>query len=173
MINLLPYKEKKIIERIRFMRLLNTVLVGIIIVFFIAAILIVPTFIMIRNRYILASNQIALLVHDEKIVSDVDIATLENGVQDVKQKLTQTPRKNPMAYIQLVQASVPKGLTITQMLVGKTPALIVVGNSQNRELLQTFIVKLESNPLIDHVDNPLSNLVKTKNGDFKITITFK
>lgn len=173
MINLLPYKEKKIIERILFMRLVNTVLVGTVFILFIIAVLLMPTFIMIRNRYTLASNQITSLVQDEKIVSDADITKLEKEVQGVKQKLIQTSGKNPMIYAKVLQSSVPTGLFITQISSGKTPAVTVVGTSQNRELFQTFITTLQSDPLVDYIDNPLSNLVKTKNGDFKITVTFK
>lgn len=173
MINLLPYTEKKAIERIRFVRLINTMLFGTIILLLVSAVLFLPTFITIANRYELASGQIASLVQDEKIVSDVDVSSLESKVKDVEQKLSRSAATNPVDYAREIRLRAPSDVAITRISSNGALLLEVYGTAPSRESLQAFISSLESDSMISLVDNPLSNLVKTKDGAFKITVTFK
>ncbi len=173
MINLLPYTEKKFIKRIRFLRVTNTIFAGIIGFLGVVALLLLPTLLTITNRFRLINAQMETLVRDEKIVSDVDITTLEKAAQSVEQKLTQTPKTTPLVYVDTIMTAAPRGVLITKLSLNATTIVDVYGTSPNRESLQVFIRALESAPSIERVDNPLSNLVKTKEGTFKITVSFK
>lgn len=173
MINLLPYTEKKFIKRIRFLRVMNTIFAGIIGLLGVAVLLLLPTLLTITNRFRLINAQMETLVRDEKIVSDVDSAALEKAAQVVEQKLTQTPKTTPLVYIDTLTATTPRGVVITKVSLNTTTIVDVFGTSPNRESLQAFIKALEAQPSVGRVDNPLSNLVKTKDGAFKITVEFK
>lgn len=173
MINLLPYTEKKFIKRIRFLRVVNTVFAGIIGLFWVVALLLLPTLLTITNRFRLINAQMETLVRDEKIVSDVDSAALEKAAQVVEQKLIQTPKTTPLVYVDTITESAPRGVLITKVSLNTTTVVDVFGTSPNRESLQAFIASLEAQPSVERVDNPLSNLVKTKEGTFKITVGFK
>lgn len=173
MINLLPYKEKKLVERVRFIRLIKTVCVGFIALLLVVVVLLVPTFLTIDHRYKLASDQVTMLVKNEKMVSDVDVAVFQKDVERVEQKLSQRAAVNPLDFIATVRALVPKGVEIERLSATGGMILEVYGVASSRETLQAFIDTLQTSPTVAMVDNPLSNLLKTKEGDFKVTITFK
>jgi Tfp pilus assembly protein PilN len=173
MINLLPYTEKKFIKRIRFLRISNTVFAGIMGVLGVAALLLVPTLMTIDSRYNLVTNQMNTLVRDEKIVSASDVAALEAKAQFLEQKLTQKPQTTPLVYVASITERVPRGVTLTRLSLSNGTLVEVFGAAPNREILQSFIKQIESLESVERVDNPLSNLVKTKEGGFKITVQFK
>lgn len=173
MINLLPYTEKKGIDKVRFIRIVNTLLLGVVILLGIVGVLLAPSVITIANRFTLANTQIATLVRDEKIVSDVDLGTLESEVRTVERKLTLSAPSSPIVYAQKVRALAPPGVLVNRISSNGDVLVEVYGTTTGRELLQSFITVLQGDPSVSQVDNPLSNLVKTKEGSFKITVTFK
>lgn len=173
MINLLPYKEKKTIERIRGIRMAQAVTIAFFIVILAGGVLLIPTLITINSRFAIATTQIKTLEHDGSITTDVDLSTLDTRSRIVKEKLALPISMEPTDYIELVRSSVPLGITLTRFTTDDGVLLEVFGVAQNRELLQTFIASLEANPKVALVDSPVSNFIKNKNGTFRLTISFK
>lgn len=173
MINLLPYKEKKSIERIRGIRMAQAASIAFLILVAVGAILLIPTFITINSRFDIATAQIKILERDGSITTDVDLSTLETKVQTIKEKLALPPTIEPTGYIDLVKAVAPSGVTLTRFTTDDGVLLEVYGVVQTREILQSFITSLEASPKVALVDSPVSNFIKNKNGTFKLTISFK
>ena len=58
------------------------------------------------------------------------------------------------------------------MQQGDTPTMQITGTSLSREGVQRFVEMLRSTKGITNVDSPLSNLVKSRDVQFVITVTF-
>lgn len=173
MINLLPYKEKKSIERVRGIRIAQTITFGVIVLVVISGVLLVPTLITINSRFAIANTQMSMLQKDGVIASDLDLSTLEKGASLVREKLSAIPAVQPTVYIALVQSLVPKGVTVDRFGTDDGALLEVFGASDTRETLQGFIHSLQADPRVALVDSPVSNFIKNKNGTFKLTVSFK
>lgn len=173
MINLLPYKEKKSIERVRGIRMAQAISIAFLILILAGGVLLIPTFITINSRFAIATTQIKTLERDGSITTDVDLSTLEKRAKTIKDKLALPAVLEPTEYIDLVKASTPIGITLTRFTTDDGVLLEVFGVAQSRELLQSFIASLEKNPKVALVDSPVSNFIKNKNGTFKLTVSFK
>lgn len=173
MINLLPYKEKKSIERIRFIRFIKTIVAGFAGVFLIAGLLLFPTLITINSRFAIATNQIKSLENEGAIVREVDISSLENRTRVASIKLSNKTETQPTEYIESVRGVSPGGISIDRFAVTKEKTLEVSGIAKSREVLQTFIKNLEAKPEVSKVDSPVSNFIKSTNSLFILTIIFK
>ncbi len=173
MINLLPYKEKKSIERVRSIRMAQAVSIALLILIITGGILLIPTFITINSRFTIATNQIKTLERDGSITTAVDLSTLETRASAIKDTLALPRVVEPTEYIDLVKDTTPNGITLTRFTTDDGLLLEVFGVAETRELLQSFIVSLEKNPKVALVDSPVSNFIKNKNGTFKLTISFK
>lgn len=173
MINLLPYKEKKSIERIRMIRIIQTIVIGVAVLGVVSAVLLLPTLITIKSRFSIASNQISILESDGNIASDVDLSALENRAKSVRDVLAIPEKTQVTDYVDIVRSVVPASVVIDRFSSENENLLEVFGTAESREVLQDFINKLESNERISLVDSPVSNFIKNKNGSFKLTISFK
>ncbi len=173
MINLLPYKEKRSIEKIRSIRLIRMVVVGFIIVFIVGGLLLFPTLLNINSRFSLATNQIKSLEREGVIASDINIAELEQRAQKVQKKLSLPPITQPTSYINTVTGLVGAGVVIERFNIQQEKTLEVFGLNKTREGLQKFIKDIEADQSVASVDSPVSNFVKSKNSSFKITVKFK
>lgn len=173
MINLLPYKEKKSIEHIRTIRLLNTGIVGFIAAVIVAAALIIPTLVTINSSFSLTTKQIENLQKQNSITSDVDLASLKQRVLVANSKLATSTTVQPTEYLDIIKKLIPKGISVNQFSTSGTLGIKVSGIAENREILQSFIKILESSDKISSVDSPVSNFIKSKNSDFILTISFK
>jgi hypothetical protein len=173
MINLLPYKEKKSIEKIRGILFARTIAAGFVFVAFAAIVLLIPTIVTINSRFNIVTSQIKSLENSGSIASDVDIASLVNRAQISQSKLFIPEIVQPTQYIDLVKSIIPNGIVVDRFVVDVDKNLAVSGTAQSREILQLFIKNLEQNDKVASVDNPVSNFIKNNNSLFKITISFK
>lgn len=173
MINLLPYKEKRSIERVRSIRLFQTVIISAITICIIGLILLLPTLLTVRNRFTIASNQIASLERGGALATDLDIASLEARARAANLKLSVPPESSPMTYIETTRSLAPSGISIDRFALAENKMLEVSGVAKNREALQAFVDRLQKNETVSKVDSPVSNFIKSANSLFKITIVFK
>jgi hypothetical protein len=173
MINLLPYKEKKSIERIRNVLILKTLFLGGVILSAISIVLMAPTFIAVKSRFSIVKDQMVLLERTGMVAKDVDLTKLEKDIQFVKGKLSAAIGVQPTRYIDIVAGAVPVGIKLDRFSSDDTGSLELYGISSTREVLQSFIKTLESDPHIATVDSPVTNFIKNKNNTFRLTISFK
>jgi Tfp pilus assembly protein PilN len=173
MINLLPYKEKKIIKKIRQIRLARTVVYGCIGFCIVAGLLLVPTILTINSRFSLTNKQVSSLEKSGAMASSVDIAALEKKAKQASLKLSIASTVEPTEYIDLVKSHETVGIVINRFASTTSAFLEVSGVARDRESLQTFISLLQKDPRIAIVDSPVANFIKNKNSVFTLSISFK
>ena len=176
MINLLPYQEKKIVERMRVLRVINvTVFIAILLVIA-AALLLLPTLVTINSRYELAQQQVSLLEKEGVVANPVDVQNLENRTKELVAKLAVPEEVSPTEYVEIITSTANASIMLTTFSFAhseEAPTLSVAGVATSREALQSYVSKLQSHESIASVDSPITNYVKNKDADFRITVVFK
>ena len=173
MINLLPYKEKKIIERVRFIKMVNSVVIAFVLMVIISFVLLVPSWVTVTSRLNIVNNQILSLERDGKISSDIDLASLGSRSVVVQKILSSKEKISTLELIDIVRQAAPQGVSINRFVNEEVGKIQISGTSKSRELLQSFILELNKNNMVELVDNPVSNFIKNKNGTFNLTVSFK
>jgi hypothetical protein len=173
MINLLPYKEKRTVEKVRLIRMITAVLFGLVIAVVIGGVLLVPTVLTVISRKKIADNQIALLERDGTLIRSEDLGALEGRTVLVNKKLAPLIGTQPTAHIARIDSLAPKGISINRFATTDTGALQIYGVASTRDVLQSFIKILSTDPHSSSVDSAVSNFVKATNSPFMVTVSFK
>lgn len=175
MINLLPYQQKKIVERTRVLRFASATLGAIIILVIVAGLLFLPTLMTINSRHGLAERQIALLEQEGVVISEVDIANLDARAQTLVSKFATAVGTSPVTYIATLRGLAQSGVTISGFVLDQSNPLImdISGMATNRTVLQQFVATLEKDSKIAAVESPITNYVKSKDNEYVIKVTFK
>jgi hypothetical protein len=178
MINLLPYKEKKIVEHVRIMRVVTVTLSMVTILVIIAGVLLLPTYITITSRYALAQKNISKLEKEGVITNNINIEDIDKRTNELVKKLTAPDDTPPAEYVALVRGASNNQIRLTGFSLAtnnKTGAIsfAVSGIALNREALQQYVSSLQKLEQVATVDSPISNYVKSKDADFAITLSFK
>lgn len=175
MINILPYNHTKSIKRLRALRIGIVTVWAFILFVIVAALLLLPLLITIDSRFIIAQKQISILEKSGAVVNPVDVASIEDQVKVLSNKLAGALPTPPMEYVGLISNSSKVGVTLSGFLMenGTVSKLEVSGIATTREALQRFIALLEKDERVSKVESPVSNFVKNTNSSFRVTITFK
>ncbi|MCC7160815.1 hypothetical protein IT399_03820 [Candidatus Nomurabacteria bacterium] len=173
MINLLPYKEKKSIEKIRNIRFAQLVVLGLFFVCIAAILLLLPTFMSINYRYSLELKQMSKLEQSGMVSSDIDLPDLARRAKIAENKLSSIEVAGLTEHIDLLETLIPKGILVSRIISLESKSLEVSGVATNRDTLQKFLEILRKNQKISSVDSPVSNFIENKNSPFKISILFK
>lgn len=173
MINLIPLKQKKQIKKLQMVRMINTVLLGVILILVVGALLVLPTLFTVESRFDLTKERITVLEKEGALPSDVNIESLTSRAKKVQSKLTVKEKKTPLEYIATIESARPPLVVVQRFSISKPLLVEVFGTAPDRETLQLFVTTLKNNSSIALVDNPVSNFVITKDKSFKITVSFK
>ena len=154
MINLLPYKEKKVLRQIRYMRILIVSLVAALLLLLIAGFLFFPTLFSVNNRFALAQQQIDNLQAKTNFFSDADLSLLETQTILIEKKLTVVAGNEPTLFVKIIQSVTPANVLVTRYAIGDTtaPVIQVFGTAKNRAALEQFVLALKNTPSIQSVD---------------------
>lgn len=173
MINLLPYKEKHSIEKIRNIRFVQLVVLGLFFICTAAILLLMPTFMSINYRYSLELKQMNKLEQSGMVSSNIDLPDLARRSKVAENKLSSLEVVGLTEYIDLLESLVPKGILINRIVSSQAKTIEVSGIALNRDTLQKFLETLRKDASISSVDSPVSNFIEAKNSPFKISILFK
>ncbi len=173
MINLLPYKEKKIIGKIRLLRVLNSIIGAVFFLITSLLLLILPTVFTVNSRFNIYSEEIISLEKKGMISSDINLVFLYEKAQKIKPLLVAQNDASIIDTISLVEKQTPFGIKIERFSSEDPKILEVFGSFDKRESLKSFIATLTSQPEFSMVDSPVSNFIKSKNGTFKLIISIK
>jgi Tfp pilus assembly protein PilN len=175
MINLLPYRERKVIERVRMLRAASSTLGALIVLTIVGGLLFLPTLMTINSRHALAEDQIALLEQEGIVASAVDIANLENRANMLVSKFAAPTGIAPIDRVITLRRLVTNGISLTGFVLDTTDQRLIQinGIAASREALQVFVGTLEEEGSISMVDSPITNYVKSKDNEFTIKVTFK
>jgi len=175
MINILPYNQKKVIERIRYMRIATVTLWVGIILFVVAIALFLPTLQTINSRFLITNEQMVRLEQSGAITKAVDVIELQRRTRVLKDILAANLPVSPMQYIDRIRTHATAGIILNgyDMSTAEKPVVEVRGVASTRQGLQQFVSALQSDATVASVDSPVSNFVKSSQSDFIITVTFK
>ena len=136
--------------------------------------LFIPTLMSINTRYELATKQVEQFRASGAVVSPSDVSNLQARTTVLVEKFATPVVQAPATYVALVRSVLTTGITLTGFVMqqGDTPTMQITGTSLSREGVQRFVEMLRSTKGITNVDSPLSNLVKSRDVQFVITVTF-
>ncbi len=175
MINLLPYSEKKDVERMRVLRIVSSALGFLIVLALLLCLLLTPTISTINSRYTLWQGEITRLEHAGVAVSSETIAQSESRAALLKKGFTANATLSPIDAIAVAEGVVPSGVTLSgfSFVAGVENTLSVQGVVTTREVLQMYADALQKQSTVAMVDNPVTNYLKQRDNEFTLTITFK
>ena len=174
MIDILPLNQKTMIRRIRFVRILTTILVSIVVLMIAAALLLLPTFETIQSRTTALHAYTRELEENGLITTTDDIATLESRTKLLSERLASKVPESPLIYIDIIKSYRIQGVRITGYDIPSPEKRMIQlrGIASTRQTLQQFITALDQDARIATVDSPVTNFVKSTDNEFTLTITF-
>ncbi len=174
MINILPYNQKRTIRTIRYLRIMTVVVWGLIILGVAAGALFLPSLLTVNSRYAIEVAQTRHLEQSGVIVKAADVVDLQQRTKSIKDKLAAPRTKTPLEYIAYIRNHEGTGVRLTGFTVHTTekPTISVVGVAPTRQSLQGFVDALKSDPLIESVESPVTNFVKSTQSEFTISVIF-
>lgn len=175
MINILPYKYKKNVHRLRILRIATTTIWMLILLVGVAGLLLLPLLITIDSRFAIVQKQILMLEKSGAVINPVDVVSLQSRATVLLSKLATPMPPAPTEYVALARSSDKAGVILSgfSMESGASPILELSGVASNRESLQKFIAVLEKDERVLKVESPVSNFVKSNNSPFRLRVTFK
>lgn len=175
MINILPYKQKKTIERLRMVRVATVTVWALTFLAGAAMLLLLPIMVTVDSRFSITETQLGFLERSGVVANPVDVAALQVRTERLVTKLATPFSKSPTYYVGVVRSLIPSGVSISSYTVSNSENSIleIHGIALTRATLQSFVAKLEKEEAITSVESPVANYVKNVNSDFKITLTFQ
>lgn len=175
MINLLPYKQKKMMHTSHQIQMALIVTTGLFFVFIITLILLSPTFIFVNSKLTQIEKLSVFLGEGDMDKLNTSISVLQNKVSSIDSKLADNSVTDPLGNINIIMEQVSKGISVNSYSVSDShqKAVSISGISNTRSDLEKFTQALKNIPGVSLVDSPISNFVKNTNNDFSITVVFK
>lgn len=178
MINLLPIKEKLDIYKMYFVRRVIIALALLFVTVVVGIIFLLPSFFLV----VVKEERLREQARDTiKTISSEDGMNIGDVIASTNTKLDILARdEGTMLSSVLASILEKKGtrIALSDFLFQKDvqdgnqrKKIVVKGESLNRETLISFADRLKRDPLFSLVDLPVSNLVKSKDIPFSITIT--
>jgi len=179
MINLLPYEDRKVIEREGFRRFLIIALFSISLVLFLGIVLMAPIYLMLRAQ---SSN---LKTQEQFSLQGAPLDRLKKAEEEARKlnseaALIESASQNtsvPEIFQKIIEAR-PSGISLRgfsfRRLAPANPGTIALeGNALTRENLSSFVTILEGSGLFAKVDSPVSNILKKTNISFSLNLILK
>ncbi len=173
MFNLLPDNLKQEIKSEYKMRRISVALVLLIIIQISVFFFLFPSWILSNTKE--TSIVIQLEKTDETSLSS-DSSKIRDKIKSINNELNLLstalvyPRFSPIVDHILSQRNQSISLDSFSLNNGKTSVLTIRGISSTREALVSFVDSLKASSQFSSVDLPVSNLAKSKNIDFSITL---
>lgn len=172
MVNLLPKKDKRIVEREYLFRLATIVFFALSIVVSIGIVLLLPSF------FLVESKRLSL----EQLAQSAGVSVLEENsaqvlLQETKMRLVvldQSRETKPISnlVVSLLEER-PREIRLTSITYKvqnkNSGSMTVSGVAQNRSALITFTKRLERNRYFTDINFPVSNLASNENILFSIS----
>lgn len=175
MINLLPYTEKKDIERMRVVRMVIVAFVSLIVLVLILCALLMPTIFTINSRYTLWQGEITRLERAGAAVSAESMTESITRTELVQKDFVGSATLSPTDTITVARSIAPTGIKFSgfSFVAGVEHTLSIQGIVTTREVLQSYVDALQKQSRVVIVDNPVTNYLKQRDNEFTLTVTFK
>lgn len=178
MINVLPEQQKKELRKEYLIRLVSTYFFLFGILFFLATILLLPTYIISSSKESFLENEFLLL---KKENPNLSLSELENIIFDINTKLgvLDTESKNilPTKIVSDFLSIQKQNIEINKIFYIKDDkdikSIEINGVAKDRSSLSAFKSNLEKSGLYENVDLPISNLLGKTDISFNIKMSVK
>jgi hypothetical protein len=177
MINLIPQTAKRTVAKEYWFRVISAWLFVFSFVLFIIACLLIPTYATITSQ-ISAYEESAEAALAEMNRYTLSSATLIEASKQASLILKMSDRPNYTALIKKFEGMQNEGVSFTRIAIdvnedGSLRPITISGKADTRSSLATFRSTLLSDPTIEDVLLPISNLAQEKDITFLITINLK
>lgn len=185
-INILPYKEKKILHAEYWIRFFTILLDLIALVSAVATILLFPSYFLSRSKENLAENRLEVF---NKENPDLKKSNIDDIINDINSKLeildkVEIPYQISDKVLNNILSSRTSGITFSQILFNKKivkvsgieknlSVLEIHGVATNRDSLRNFKTSLDNNQSFSEVNLPISDFLEKSDLIFTISITMK
>lgn len=175
--NLLPLERQRALSRDYVLRFSVVAMVILIILTLAATVLLVPTYVFLRERSTIKEKRLAEIKSMSSPVNEKELstrlATLADNVK-ILAALADTPSVS--TTIRTILAVSRPGITLSNFVytppVAESPGILVVsGSSKTRDALRNYQLALRSAPTVLSVDLPISAYAKDADISFTVTIT--
>lgn len=137
--------------------------------------LFIPTLISINTRYEIATAQVERFRASGAVVSPGEVTNLQARTTVLTDKFAAPQESGVVDHVARIRSAAVSGITFSGFALQsgvEVPTMQVTGTAVSRETVQRFVEALRATNGIVSVDSPLSNLVKSTNVSFAITVTF-
>lgn len=185
-INILPYKEKKLLHKEYWIRFFTILLNLIALASVVATILLFPSYFLSRSKENLVENRLEVF---NKENPDLKKSNIDDIIKDINSKLeildkTETPYQISDKVLNNILSSRTSGITFSQILFNKKIVKVsgieknlsfleIHGVATNRDSLRNFKTSLDNNQSFSEVNLPISNFLEKSDLIFTISITMK
>lgn len=179
MINLLPYEDKKEVERESFRRFAVVATLSISAALLISIVLMAPAYFSLyqeRSGLLKEEGLLQQGTQAEKMSEVVNKIKMTNSRLSVIESsaITKSVPEDLKKIIDLVPSGVGiDGISFTKQNISVRGRVVLSGRANSREDLPPFIRTLYDSGLFSKVDSPVSNILKKNNVDFLINLEFK
>lgn len=178
MINLIPPEAKSVMKFEYWARVLSVwsfLFAG---VGFTAALLLVPTYVLLKTQLEVLNTEF-----DKTRDDAASFAQIEKDIKDANYIIDQLQKEQQALVssriIEGVTAATNEGITLSRFMMsaetapkkGSTQSIQVQGEAQTREALAAFKTELERSPLFETASVPISDLARDVKLPFVVTIT--
>ena len=172
--NILPQEEKREIKKMMHMRLWIAVCGGLMVLLAMLWVLLIPTELLLKTQLAVLHNQSdSLRARSGAVVLDQSITALTTQTASLEKTLVLPKDKPFYQTVKTILGSSYPGIAIQSISISSAPgAVSVSGIAQDRESLEAFDAHLHTLPGVTDIESPLSNFIKSKGGQFSVSVIF-
>ncbi len=178
MINLIPKEQKRKMVRVFYYRLSVLFFIMLGTSMFITFIIILPSYLVASVKNNIANNKLEVQKNEPVPLPDVTtVATIKSINSQLSTVENAEKNKFPFSknIINSILSEKINGIKLVEISYTNNPAagakIDIQGIATSREVLLSFRLALENNPLFKEVDLPISNFIKGANIQFSLSLT--
>ncbi|MEI6022350.1 MAG: hypothetical protein WCQ32_00705 [bacterium] len=172
--NILPQEEKREIKKMMRMRLWVAVCGALVLILAMMWVLLIPTELLLKSQLaVLHTQSDSLRARSGAVALDQSIGSLTTQTASLEKTLVLQKDKPFYQTVKTVLGNTYTGIAIQSVSISSAPgAVSVTGVAQDRESLEAFDAQLRALPGVTDIESPLSNFIKSKGGQFSVSIIF-
>ncbi len=170
---LLPPEEKKILQKKQLLRFGMAISFGFSAVFLMGAVLLLPAYFSLKFQ---EKELGRLLAVTKESFKRSDVSQIEKKLKEFEaktEKFLQNEKEvnAPSLLFGPIISAQPAGIKLNSLVY--TSKILLTGEALSRDDFLKFLGRLNSSGLFSEIDSPISNLLKSENLKFSLTLKLK
>lgn len=168
--NLLPYQEKKFIEREKIRRVVRYFALLLSLIFLLGAILLLPAFLPVffekrelERSLLIEKNASAELGVDDSLKRVRHLKSVLSSI-----RLQAAKPLTASAFLRELRQTPESGIVISSLVIKKSGEIVLSGNARTRRDLLDLEKRLRESGLFQEISSPLSNIIRETDVSFTI-----